>query len=308
LENNSSESPDENTVEPLNIPPENRGGLLGGKDFNKRQNIALAVVGVVGIGVVVLGFLQLNKILQVPLPTTGKEGQVVQSAPEAPQGPAEEDPEILKKQDTDGDGINDFDEYYVYETSIYLADSDSDGVSDFDEIMSNENPNCPKGQNCFRANEAPADSGGSDFSGSSSTTSTATGAGSAGALPVTDVSADDLRKVLSQTGQFSLQDLAEVDDQVLLDLYQQVLADNPDLAKMTIEPAANTTEDVVDDIASGVDTMDQAIQQMQTLSPAEIRKLMLEQGFDQATLDQVDDETLKILYEEALKEVSKGVE
>ncbi len=53
-----------------------------------------------------------------------------------------------RQQDTDGDGLTDWEELNVYNTSPYLVDSDSDGVSDAEEINKGENPNCAAGQNC----------------------------------------------------------------------------------------------------------------------------------------------------------------
>ena len=42
----------------------------------------------------------------------------------------------LKNKDTDQDGLSDYDETYVYETSPYIKDSDSDGINDGDEVAS----------------------------------------------------------------------------------------------------------------------------------------------------------------------------
>ena len=53
-----------------------------------------------------------------------------------------------RKQDTDADTVNDYDELYIYKTSPYLADSDSDGLSDGSEIASNQDPNCAIGAAC----------------------------------------------------------------------------------------------------------------------------------------------------------------
>jgi len=55
---------------------------------------------------------------------------------------------LLKSRDTDGDGLSDYDEIYVYHTSPYLADSDSDGISDKQEILNGTDPNCPQGKDC----------------------------------------------------------------------------------------------------------------------------------------------------------------
>lgn len=55
----------------------------------------------------------------------------------------------LQDMDTDGDGLSDYDEIYIYDTSPYLADTDSDGVSDYDEIALNTDPLCAEGQDCY---------------------------------------------------------------------------------------------------------------------------------------------------------------
>ncbi len=55
---------------------------------------------------------------------------------------------VLKNRDTDGDGLSDYDEIYVYHTSPYLEDSDSDGLSDQQEVKQGTDPNCPQGKDC----------------------------------------------------------------------------------------------------------------------------------------------------------------
>lgn len=53
-----------------------------------------------------------------------------------------------KLNDTDGDGLSDFDEENIFFTSKYLADSDGDGVSDFEELKLGFDPSCPTGSSC----------------------------------------------------------------------------------------------------------------------------------------------------------------
>lgn len=60
----------------------------------------------------------------------------------------------LKTKDTDKDGLSDYDELYLYNTSPYLADTDSDGEKDKDEILKGTDPNCPKGTTCFQSGSA----------------------------------------------------------------------------------------------------------------------------------------------------------
>lgn len=51
-------------------------------------------------------------------------------------------------KDTDGDGLSDYEEITIYNTSPYLEDTDSDGISDAKEIQQGTNPNCPAGTDC----------------------------------------------------------------------------------------------------------------------------------------------------------------
>jgi hypothetical protein len=60
---------------------------------------------------------------------------------------------LLKNKDTDGDGFNDYDEMYIYNTSPYLEDTDGDGFNDYDEIKAGTDPNCPEGRECYASNE-----------------------------------------------------------------------------------------------------------------------------------------------------------
>ncbi|MBU1164262.1 hypothetical protein KKA15_01720 [Patescibacteria group bacterium] len=59
----------------------------------------------------------------------------------------------LSQQDTDKDGLSDFDELNVFYTSPYLEDTDSDGKLDMEEIAAKTDPNCPV-QTCT-ASERP---------------------------------------------------------------------------------------------------------------------------------------------------------
>lgn len=56
--------------------------------------------------------------------------------------------DALRFRDTDKDGLNDFEELYVYSTSPYLADFDSDGILDGDEVKKSTNPLCAEGKDC----------------------------------------------------------------------------------------------------------------------------------------------------------------
>lgn len=54
----------------------------------------------------------------------------------------------LKENDTDQDGLTDYQEIYQYYTSIFLPDTDSDGLTDAEEVNMGEDPVCPINQSC----------------------------------------------------------------------------------------------------------------------------------------------------------------
>lgn len=67
---------------------------------------------------------------------------------------------VLEEQtkDTDQDGLPDYDEIYLYQTSPYLVDSDSDTLSDYEEVSTGSDPNCARGTDCDRLGTLDSDS------------------------------------------------------------------------------------------------------------------------------------------------------
>lgn len=57
----------------------------------------------------------------------------------------------LKVQDSDNDGLTDFDEMRIFRTSAFLEDSDSDGIPDGTEVREGTDPNCKQGSACREA-------------------------------------------------------------------------------------------------------------------------------------------------------------
>lgn len=63
----------------------------------------------------------------------------------------DQEDEQLKGQDSDLDGLSDYQELRVYGSSPFISDSDSDGIPDAVEVSNGTDPNCPEGQQCFGA-------------------------------------------------------------------------------------------------------------------------------------------------------------
>lgn len=139
--------------------------------------------------------------------------------------------EALKKEDTDGDGLSDYAELYVYKTSPYIADSDSDGTNDAKEVQSGQDPNCAPNMPCAAVADAvnPSTLKGS-FAEAAANAAAATTAGGAPTTiaPTTEditatlaqMSADEIRQMLIDSGADQASVNALTDDQLRAALAQ----------------------------------------------------------------------------------------
>ncbi|MFH1187427.1 MAG: hypothetical protein V1688_01035 [bacterium] len=106
---------------------------------------AMAAVLVFSVAIVFFfGIWQFKKTISFPFEN------VATSQTQTSAGDQQQDSSIIAMQnkDTDGDGLSDYEEIYIYKTSPYLADSDSDNIDDKKEIDTGSNPNCPEGKDC----------------------------------------------------------------------------------------------------------------------------------------------------------------
>jgi len=108
--------------------------------IDKNQKIAVAGLAVFAILVVILWMVQLKNNIYGPFNSTTSQNQVATKE--------ENNDAALKAKDTDGDGLSDYDELYIYGTSPYLEDTDGDGFKDGEEIKKGYDPNCPQGKTC----------------------------------------------------------------------------------------------------------------------------------------------------------------
>jgi hypothetical protein len=118
-----------------------RGTVLKPRHYKKKSFLFIIV------SLVILGFSGWYVYQSIIGPVTYKQPEWLanQSTPE------EEDAQTiadLKTKDTDQDGLTDYDEIYLYYTSIFLPDTDSDGYTDYEEVNSGNDPLCPSGQDC----------------------------------------------------------------------------------------------------------------------------------------------------------------
>lgn len=118
------------------------------QSLNKSQKIAVIFLAFFAVFVVILWSVQFKKSITEPFVYKGdssdKQIGVCQGS-----GCQEDSEEFLRSKDTDGDGLSDWDEFNIYNTSPYLEDSDSDGFSDGEEVNSENDPSCPTGRDCY---------------------------------------------------------------------------------------------------------------------------------------------------------------
>lgn len=116
----------------------------------RSQKIAVAVLAFFAVFVIIIWSMQIRDNIFSPFDrsknysTNSNNEQCVGPECQANQELASD----LMNQDTDNDGLSDWEELTIYKTSPYLEDSDSDGINDKDEIDAGENPLCKKGDAC----------------------------------------------------------------------------------------------------------------------------------------------------------------
>jgi hypothetical protein len=119
-------------------------------ELNAHQKLGLIVFILLGCAAMVFGAMRMGQVITGPFKkdTTLQYRTIAQQQDEAEQK--------LKTQDSDKDGITDYDEMRIFRTSPYLDDSDSDGILDGVEIAQSTDPNCPKGHTCREASKEDA--------------------------------------------------------------------------------------------------------------------------------------------------------
>lgn len=198
-----------------------------------------------------------------------------------------------RSRDTDGDGLSDYDEINTSKTSPYLKDSDSDGYDDKAEIAMKTDPNCPEGQNCFSS------------SGEATTTGSVPLAQTSISNPTISITPDYIRQLMRQNGATDAQ-ISSLTDDELMAAYKSYLEANPEVAASLASQGIST-----DISASGqspslsqpntgnVDLKSlgvSSVQDLQNLTGAQIRQLMIQAGASASILASVTDDQLKAMF------------
>jgi hypothetical protein len=215
-------------------------------NLTKEQKIGFLFLFVFSILIVGLGFMQMKRNIYGPFALTlSAEGDLKNSFDY-------DENTRLKQIDTDQDGLSDYDEIYIYNTSPYLEDTDSDGILDKVEIDMGEDPLCPIGVDCSTGSSIINDTSaewkdsnvelnplGDDVitSPAEILVSSQLGEGNENGINIAEILDDPvaLRSLLLSTGQISEEDLAKIDDETLLLVAEKLATEEYDLLNDNIE-------------------------------------------------------------------------
>lgn len=182
----------------------------------------------------------------------------------------------LQKQDTDGDGLNDYDELNRYETSPYLVDSDSDEATDAAEVRVGTDPNCPKGQECGVISAISSEKQGLELS--------VAGTFSENETTLPPFEAEGMRTLLVSLGALPEDQVRAMSVEELRNVYNA----------MSSYLAGNSTGSL--DTSSGSTQFDAP----DTMSADQIRGLLRQNGVEESLLRDVDDATLQRVFRETV--------
>ena len=228
----------------------------------------MAVFLLLGVTTFVFGYLKITSAISSP--SSRERNFHIKSQEELEQ----ERTDALKLADTDGDGVNDYDEQYVFRTSPYLEDSDSDGFPDGKEIAEGYDPNCPRGKTC-RATSATSNAP----------------APSAFVTGEFDQQAAAMHQAADASS--STSGLAQISQ----------IADGAAEDEPAVDPSAVITETFGD--VSKL-TAEQFKAKVQSLSTDQIRSFLVKLGVPEATVRGASDSVLREVVGEALMEAMEN--
>lgn len=224
----------------------------------------------------VLGYLQMKKNIESPLYSSylrEKRGELREkySVENLNVNTQAEDINKLQNQDSDLDGLSDYAEIYLYQTSAYLEDTDSDGLSDKQEILEGKDPKCPEGQDCTTV-------------------------------------FDDNFGIVSGENDIQINSIDDLNEINFANIQKQLLSGELSLEELGInnpqlEEMLSQVKDLQDQELSTIpeDEKQLATDNLKDMTTEEIRQELLSQGVDQSLLDQIDDETLRSVFLETLE-------
>lgn len=240
------------------------GGEFNPTPNNLNKKIISSVILAVGLFMVFFGFARIKNqiILKNPFQEEAKKSGVNINTDML--SVSDED---LKNLDTDKDGLSDYEEKYIYNTSAYLDDTDSDGKKDLDEINRGTNPLCDESKGAC-SNEGylvPPQSDSNLFNPLATSTPESLNPAAG------NYSAAQLRQMLISAGL----------DKATLDKISDA-----DLLKTYAEMAGGTTTSTTTE------------PDLKNMTPTQLRAVLEQAGISKEVLQSMDDAALMQIYKE----------
>jgi hypothetical protein len=135
------------SVQPMDNMAPFEGMIARWRSLAREQKISAGILALCGIIALVLSVERLNASIRDPFTISREKLESAKRSLDA-INPGEREEEEARRRDTDGDGLSDYDEQNVFQTSPYLRDTDGDGSPDNVELALSENPNCATGETC----------------------------------------------------------------------------------------------------------------------------------------------------------------
>jgi hypothetical protein len=200
-----------------------------------QRKLAMGLLIFLGATTLFFGFLKIISDIRSPFVRSGiSDGSPTTNLSEL-SGQLGGTQAELQNKDTDQDGLSDWQELNLYGTSPYLPDSDADGYDDRTEVISNNDPNCPAGQECRGVISLPEIDTGIDLGLpllDEDTINQELGVepGDGAALPdelageLEALAPAQIRQLLLESGAIDEETLKQIDDDTLLEVYREVLS------------------------------------------------------------------------------------
>jgi hypothetical protein len=189
--------------------------------------------------------------------------------------------------DTDHDGLTDFNERYVYYTSANIADTDSDGYSDKEEVDAGSNPLDP---NSTPLNKTKTEGNlQQTFDNLQQAQQMTAG---------TEMTPAQIRDLLVNKGGLARDTVDKLDDKTLVEMYNKTKQEtgiNPENLTQNSQSVGSPSS-----TQNSLQTLN-SIADLQQLTTQQIRQLLLDNGVSADTLNQVDDQTLKTIFLQAIQ-------
>jgi len=212
------------------IEEEEKNEIEDTPEISRNRKIAAGALAFFGVVIIFVWIANLKNSIVSPLAYKPGAGNDYESAScSGPDCPAYI--ELLKNQDTDSDGLSDYEEIYIYKTSPYLEDTDSDGYTDKEEIDGGNDPKCPKGKDCSSSDLLNANASVSENAGGAIDLFPNSGAFSGSGMSESEaekmlsgqMTAAELRRLLIQSG-MDQSILNQISDEQLMQSFQETMS------------------------------------------------------------------------------------